>query len=134
MTAAERAQARVTARLLGAAQRIDWLSTALTAVAALAMMIPASPRALAILIVVLGILQKVVAARIALDSRLFEDLASEELTTADLDNALVALGLRSPRTNDRALTDRCRGARRLVTLSLALTAAQALAVILGLTS
>jgi Serine aminopeptidase, S33 len=59
----------------------------------------------------------------AWDARVFEDLAGDRYTIAEFDDAMQ----RS--TPGRSLPDRCRGAKRLVIILAALTAAQALVLL-----
>ena len=110
MTADERAAVLVTARLLRAAQRIDWLTTPLTVLAVALLVMHRGPRWVAIGAIVIGIVAKVYAVRVAFDARLFEDVGEERLTTSGLDSALSPLRNTTP----RPWADRCRGARRLI--------------------
>jgi hypothetical protein len=126
----ERAQIVITARLLQAAGRLDWLGTGLTLVAAASVAVFAPNLAAASAAIVLGIVGKLYSARIAFDARLLDDVASERLTTAELDAALQALGIRKAGSVPRPWADRCRGARRLVTICGAVTIAQVVAVML----
>jgi hypothetical protein len=130
MTPQERAQVLLTARLLQAAGRIDWLSTGLTLVAAAAVAVFGPNIVAAAAAIVLGIVGKLYSVRIAFDARLFHDIAAERLTAPELDSALAGLGLRKADKAPRPWNDRCRGARRLVIVCGAITAAQAVAVIL----
>jgi hypothetical protein len=130
MTPEERAQILVTARLLQAAGRLDWLGTGMTVVTAAAVAVFAPNLWASAGAIVLGIVGKLYSARIAFDARLLDDVAAERLTAAELDAALEALGLRKASGVPRSWTDRCRGARRLVTISAAITVAQAVAVML----
>lgn len=111
------AEALITARFLRAAEKIDWLSTGLTLVAALSPM--GAPSIAAIL---LGLAAKYYAVRIAFDARVFEDLAGDRYTIAEFDDAMKR------ENTERSLPDRCRGAKRLVIMLAVLTAAQALVV------
>lgn len=112
MTAEERAEIVVTARLLEAAGRIDWLSTGLTLIAAVSL--HGLTAATAIL---LGVVAKFYSVRIAFDARLFADVAAETLTMSDLDAAFR-------KKSGRSWPERCRGARRLVVVCAIVTAAQ----------
>jgi hypothetical protein len=114
MTSAERDQIVLTARLLRAAQTIDWLSTGLTLIAAAGIVLGHGSRIPAIATVVLGVIAKLFGVRIAFDARLFEDVAAERVSTSGLDSALGALELAPPDTAHRPWSDRCRGAKRLV--------------------
>ena len=125
MNADDRALVLVTARLLRAGASLQWLTLALTILSAAALLRgvarPASTTAL-----VLGFVGVYFGARVAFDSRLFDDIARERLTTADLDGVLETFGRPAI---DRSWADRCRGARRLVSLLSATTIAQIAAVI-----
>ena len=104
----------MTARLLRAALRVDWLTTGLTLLACAALTVSAANRIAAIVVITLGLIAKLFAVRVAFDASLFEDAASEALTTSDLDTALGALALAPPGKAGRPWLDRCRGAKRLV--------------------
>ena len=121
MTPAERAQILVTARLLEAAGKIDILSTGLTLLAAAAMLFGAFEIA-GVVVIVLGIVAKLYSVRIAFDARLLRDVVLDRLTTEDLDAAF-------PAKAGRAWSDRLRGAKRLVIVLAATTAAQCIAII-----
>src|SRR5205823_8850866 len=114
------AEALITARFLRAGEKIDWLSTGLTLVAALS-----ATRATLIVSILLGLAAKVYAVRIAFDARVFEDLAGDRYTMAEFDDAMH---LAKP---ERSLADRCRGAKRLVFVLAALTIAQAIVLMLS---
>jgi len=74
----------------------------------------------------LGLLQKYWAVRIALDSELFERLASHDLALETLDNSLLAQGLLRPEKAGRSMCERGRGALNLLRWQVALVALQAL--------
>jgi uncharacterized membrane protein HdeD (DUF308 family) len=131
MTASERAQMLFTARLLQAAEKIDWLSTGLTLLAAAAIVFGTPHPAAAIASMALGLVAKVYGVRVAIDARLFRDLAEERLTLATLDAALGAMSLAPAGRAERPLLDRCRGARRLVAFLAAATIAQGAALVLS---
>lgn len=116
MTAAERAEVLVTARLLEAARTIDWLSTGLTLIAAFGVKNVAG-----IAVIALGVVAKVYGFRVAFDARLFRDIAEEKLLSTDLDAAF-------PKKAGRSWSERCRGAKRLVIMLAAATLAQCLAI------
>ena len=125
MTPEERAQIFVTARLLEAAKKIDTLSTGLTLLAGAAMLFGSPSLRLqipGIVAILLGVVAKTFAVRIAFDARLLIDVAFDKLTTADLDAAF-------PAKAGRAWSDRLRGAKRLVIRCAAATTAQCIAVI-----
>lgn len=127
MNDADRAEILVTARLLRAAGRVDWLGTGLTIVAAAALFFGAASRFWTMTALVIGVVAKVYFVRVSLDARLLEDVASGRLETEGLDSALVALG-RKASQNVRSWPDRCRGARRLVVSASSLTVAEAVAL------
>jgi hypothetical protein len=110
MTDEERPLVMVTARLLRAAQRIDWMTTPLTIVAAASIIVHRGGREFAAVAIVAGVAAKVYAIRVALDARLFDDVLTSRLSTAELDAALAPLRTPAP----RPWPDRCQGARRLV--------------------
>jgi hypothetical protein len=122
MTAAERAQILITARLLEAAGRIDFLSTGLTFLAAAAMLFAAPNPFAGVAAIVLGVVVKLYGVRIAFDSVLLRDIALEQLTSADLDAAF-------PNKAGRDWSKRLCGCRRLMIVSAVATIAQCMAVI-----
>lgn len=125
MTDEERAQVLVTARVLRAAASLQWLVAGMTIVAAGAL-IQDSGRIAPTLALIAGAVGVYFAFRVAFDARLFDDILSGRMTTADLDAALQAFGRKRP---GRPWGDRCRGARRLV-LMLAIVAVVQLLVVL----
>lgn len=123
MTAEERAQLLITARLLEAVGRLDLLSAGLTLLSAAALLFGASNVLFAgVAAIVLGIVVKLYGIRIAFDATLLRDIALEKLTTADLDAAF-------PNKAGRDWSVRLRGCRRLVTIYVVATIAQCMAVI-----
>lgn len=115
MTRTDRAEAILTARFLGAARSLDWLSLGLTFVAAGALAFGGSTRRnSAIAAVGFGLVARVYALRIAFDAGLFEDIANSTVELEDLDSAIVAQGLVPKKKIERPWRQRCRGARRLV--------------------
>ena len=117
------AEALITARFLRAAEKIDWLSTGLTLVAAF------SPiRMASIAAILLGLAAKYYGVRIAFDAQIFEDLAGDRYTITEFDDAMQRA------TPGRSWADRCRGAKRLVIILAVLTAAQAIALMLSVRS
>ena len=127
MTDAERAQIAVMARLLEAAGRLDPLSTGLTLLALAACALGKLHAIPTIVVVALGLAAKLYAVRIAFDAKLFRGVSTGAITTADLDQALVALKLAPGDKTGRDWTARCRGAKRLIVLCAAATAAQCIA-------
>lgn len=123
MTATERAQVLVAARLLRATSKLDWLSTGLTFIAAAAFVAPGW-HPLAILVVALGALARWYAFQIDFDARLLEDVAADALTREDLDEAFRAMALAPEAKLGRDWNERCRGARGLVSSTTALFVAQ----------
>jgi hypothetical protein len=120
LTPEERAEVLVTARLLRAAVVVQWLAIGLTVVAPLLRNVPAAA---------LGALALFYAFRVALDARLFEDVATERLTTTELDSALSTLRKGAA---DRPWSDRCAGARRLVLLMAVTTAGELIVLVFGM--
>lgn len=89
------------------------------------------------LLVLLGLVEKYWALRVALDAELFQRLADdvENLArrTVELDQALARLGLQPPNTRARSWDERSRGALRLLRLqALSLLAQFLLAVLIVL--
>lgn len=121
MTTEERAHVLVTGRLLRAAAHLRWLVYGLTLIAAWRFSFAAAAA------IILGVLALVYGFRVAFDAALFDDIAAERLTTAELDAALGAL---TKVKENRGWLDRCRGARRLAARLAALAAAQLVAVVL----
>jgi len=113
MSEEERAQVLVTARLLASAEKAQWLSIALTVAAA----VTRHPES-----AVLGLIAQYFSLRVALDARLFDDIASERLTTNAFDSAAAKFQWRTGAPP--VLTDRCRGAHRLVLIFGAMLLAQ----------
>lgn len=76
------------------------------------------PGAWAVLLVVLGLVEKYFAARVAFDAELFSLLAvdkhSLDSRTADLDAALAELALQPVEKAGRPWANRCKGAIRLL--------------------
>ena len=130
MTAEERAEVLVTARLLRAASLAEWLAVGLAVVAAWGVAYGTRGRAFALGALVLGLVAILVAVRVAFDARLFEDAAAQRITRDDLDAALCARGLIPPGKVGRSWPARCRGATRLVVISAVATLLQVVAVIL----
>ena len=123
MTAEERAQILITARLLEAVGRLDLLSAGLTLLAAAAMLFGAPNMLFAGgAAIVLGVVVKLYGIRIAFDAVLLRDIALDKITGADLDAAF-------PKKAGREWSQRLRGCRRLVTVYVVATIAQCLAVI-----
>ena len=123
MTAEERAQIVITARMLEAVGRLDLLSAGLTLMAAAAMLFGASNHVFAgVATIVLGVVVKLYGIRIAFDAVLLRDIALDKLTSADLDAAF-------PNKAGRDWSERLRGCRRLVTVYVVATIAQGMAVI-----
>jgi hypothetical protein len=114
MSDEERAQVLVTARLLASAEKAQWLSVALTVAAA----VTRHPES-----AVLGLIAQYFSLRIALDARLFDDIASDRLTTSTFDSAAAAFQWRTG-ASPVPLTNRCRGAHRLIVIFALLLIAQ----------
>ena len=122
MTPEEHALIAVTADFLRAAAKVQWLAIGLTIVAAASIVFTTSARPPAIAAIALGIIASYYGIRVAFDARLLEGVATERLTTADLDAVFV-------KNKGRSWADRCRGARRLVAFESAATIAQMIAVV-----
>ncbi len=129
MTTEERAQVLLTARLLRAALRIDWLTTGLTLLACAALTVYAANRIAVMVMIALGLIAKLFAVRISFDASLFEDAAAGTLSASDLDTALSALELAPRAKAGRPWLDRCRGAKRLVYFLAAVACTQTIAAI-----
>jgi len=123
MTAEERVRILITARWLEAAARIDFLSSGFTLLTLAVLAIDRSRWLPTLAVIVLGIVAKVYAMRIAFDAGLFADIAAERITAADLDRAF-------PKKAGRSWEARCRGARGLVVKSVVLTLAQCAGLVL----
>jgi len=126
MTSEERAQIVVTARLMRAAASIQWLAIGLTLLAAAAVIHGRGVSA-AIAAILLGLVAIFYGVRVSFDAKLFEDIATERLTTPELDTALG--GFRKWKSG-RSWGDRCRGARRLVVFCAIAALTQLIAVAL----
>jgi hypothetical protein len=110
--------------MLGAAGRTDLISAGLTLLAAAALLFdtgwaPASGAALA-----LGLAGRYFGFRVALDRRLFDDLAEGRLELVDLDSALRSMSAGAKGNAERSVADRCRGARRLLAMQAWVVVAQ----------
>jgi hypothetical protein len=127
MTATERAQILVAARLLRATSKLDQLSIWLTLFTALALLTSTGPPVLEIVVVALGALARWYALRIDFDARLLEDVAADTFTKEDLDEAFVTMSLASRDKLGRDWSARWRGVRGLVTVQAALFAVQVVA-------
>lgn len=99
---------QVVASLLRRGRSLDQLSTGLTVAGVLfglAQLLLASVSTLCLLLslwmIILGLLQKYWALRVAFDADLFALLARDTERTADLDQALQTLGLQSPKRAGR---------------------------------
>jgi hypothetical protein len=122
MTAEERAQTLITARMLEAMGRLDLLSAGLTLLAAASILFGSSNIVAGVVAIVLGVVVKLYGIRIAFDAALLRDIALDKLTSADLDAAF-------PNKAGRAWSERLRGCRRLVIVYVVTTIAQCMAVI-----
>ncbi|MEZ0259790.1 MAG: hypothetical protein ACAH80_02205 [Alphaproteobacteria bacterium] len=68
------------------------------------------------LVLALGLAEFWFAARVALDANLFEKIADGKLSTKDIDDSLLRLGLIKQEKAGRSMEDRSRGAFRLLKL------------------
>lgn len=82
-------------------------------------------------IVVLGVIEFWLAARVALDAELFDILAARPSDLAGFDRAMQGLGLRPPGKVNRPLADRIRGAFRLLKLQALTLGVQVTALVIG---
>ncbi|WP_338479042.1 hypothetical protein VRB67_24380 [Pseudomonas trivialis] len=124
---------QVVASLLRRGRSLDQLSTGLTLLGVLfglAQVLMASISPICLLLslwmVIFGLLQKYWALRVAFDADLFTLLARDIGRTADLDQALQALGLQSAKRAGRSWIERRRGALKLLRKQAWLLGAQAL--------
>jgi len=124
---------QVVASLLRRGRSLDQLSTGLTLLGflfGLAQLLLASISTLCLLLalwmIILGLLQKYWALRVAFDADLFPLLARDTARTPDLDQALVDLGLQSAKRVGRPWSERRRGALKLLRKQAWLLGAQAL--------
>ncbi|MBI2215574.1 MAG: hypothetical protein HYU52_18155 [Acidobacteria bacterium] len=135
MTAEERAEARLTTEVLGAARRTDLLSIGLTLLATVALFLRLGSAPLVGLSIVFGLVVRYYGFRLALDSKLFDDLANGRMELADLDFALRAMTGGRAGSTQRSVAERCQGARRLVSRHAFCTVIQlAVASIAGIVS
>lgn len=117
-------QLGLVASLLRRGRSLDGLSSGLSLLAlviGLAPLLgaPSSPLAalLCVLLVVLGLVQKHWALRVAVDAELFTQMAAcdqLEARTRQLDQSLVELGLQAANLPSRSWSERSRGALRLL--------------------
>ncbi|KFF44978.1 MULTISPECIES: hypothetical protein [Pseudomonas] len=124
---------QIVASLLRRGRSLDQLSTGLTLLGilfGLAQLLLASISTICLLLalwmIVLGLLQKYWALRVAFDADLFAMLARDVTRTPDLDQALQTLGLQSSKRAGRPWTERRRGALKLLRKQAWLLGAQAL--------
>ena len=124
---------QIVASLLRRGRSLDQLSTGLTLLGilfGLAQLLLASISTICLLLalwmIVLGVLQKYWALRVAFDADLFAMLARDVTRTPDLDQALQTLGLQSSKRAGRPWTERRRGALKLLRKQAWLLGAQAL--------
>jgi hypothetical protein len=117
--------------MLGAARRTDLISAGLTLLAVAALIFRFGSVVSAIAAVALGVAGRYFGFRVALDRRLFADLADGRMQLAELDAALRSATGGAAGSSERSVADRCRGARRLVGLHAMVTAAQLLVVALA---
>jgi len=79
----------------------------------------------------LGIVEFWLAARVALDAELFDVLAVRPSDLAGFDRAMQSLGLMPPAKANRPLTDRIRGALRLLKLQALTLGLQVAVLVIG---
>lgn len=124
---------QVVASLLRRGRSLDQLSTGLTLLGVLfglAQLLMASITPIGLMlslwIIILGLLQKYWALRVAFDADLFALMAVDTNLTADLDQALQAHGLQAANRAGRPWSERSRGALNLLRRQAYLLAAQML--------
>jgi len=124
VTPEERAEARLTSEMLGAAGRTDLVSAGLTLLAAAALLFGVGWRPAAIAALALGLAGRYFGFRVALDRRLFGEIADGRLELSGLDAALRSMSGGAKGNEPRSIADRCRGARRLLALQAWVVVAQ----------
>ena len=134
-------QLQVVASLLRRGRSLDQLSTGLTLLGVLfglaqLLMVSIAPICLllSLWMIILGLLQKYWALRVAFDADLFALLAKDIERTGELDQSLQSLGLQPANRTSRPWTERQRGALKLLRKQAYLLGAQVvltLAVILA---
>ncbi|KAF1012595.1 MAG: hypothetical protein GAK32_00008 [Pseudomonas fluorescens] len=124
-------QLQVVASLLRRGRSLDQLSTGLTLLGVLfglAQLLMISISTLCLLLslwmILLGLLQKYWALRVAFDADLFALLARDPQRAPELDQALQNLGLQSAKRTGRPWAERQRGALKLLRKQAYLLAAQ----------
>ncbi|MBT9300062.1 MULTISPECIES: hypothetical protein [Pseudomonas] len=134
-------QLQVVASLLRRGRSLDQLSTGLTLLGVLfglaqLLMVSITPICLllSLWMIILGLLQKYWALRVAFDADLFALMAKDIERTGELDQSLQSLGLQPANRTSRPWTERQRGALKLLRKQAYLLGAQVvltLAVILA---
>lgn len=127
MTPSEQAEARLAAAMAAAAARTDVLSAGLTIAAAAALLFGIGWMPASLVTMTLGLIGRYFGFRIAIDRRLFDDLAEKRTVPADLDAALRAATGGKAGAATRSIAERCRGIRRLLAFHALVTAAQVVA-------
>lgn len=131
----ERADALGVAALLSASLRVVGIwSVGLSVLAFLVLVIRAPSVQVVmgcwVLVLLLGLMERYMAFRLALDERLFQQLGCGQLENLQsLDTALAHLGLRKQAVADRPFADRLLGTRSLLRQHLALVLVQIAAVL-----
>ena len=126
-------QLQVVASLLRRGRSLDQLSTGLTLLGVLfglaqLLMVSITPICLllSLWMIILGLLQKYWALRVAFDADLFALMAKDIERTAELDQTLQALSLQPANRHSRPWTERRRGALKLLRKQAYLLGAQVL--------
>ena len=126
-------QLQVVASLLRRGRSLDQLSTGLTLLGVLfglaqLLMVSITPICLllSLWMIILGLLQKYWALRVAFDADLFALMAKDIERTAELDQTLQTLGLQPANRPSRPWTERRRGALKLLRKQAYLLGAQVL--------
>jgi len=125
MTRQEEIELRVTAGLLQQGKKLDAISNVLTLITIVVLLHYAHVSiSLALAAIVTGLAQKYVAVRVAFDATLLRDCADKEISTAELDEVMLALKLLPKAKTERPWALRCRGARRLLRIQTTLLVVQ----------
>ena len=126
-------QLQVVASLLRRGRSLDQLSTGLTLLGVLfglaqLLMVSITPICLllSLWMIILGLLQKYWALRVAFDADLFALMAKDIERTGELDQSLQSLGLQPANRTSRPWTERQRGALKLLRKQAYLLGAQVL--------
>ena len=120
----------VAAARLSGQQPIGWFSLALTVLAAMRAT-EAGAGALWLVPAMLGLAERYIAVRIAIDAHLFRQLAEARLNLAQLDEALRTLGMCPARQEGAPLSTRIKGAMTWTRRHTAVVLAQLLSFVVA---